>query len=217
MPTFDLVTLGEPIICLDACGRRLEDTGELHVSVGGAECNVAIGLARLGHRSAVIGRVGADPFGRAVRRRLMAEQVDVSGLTVDTEAPTALLFEEETFRGPDVHYGRAGAAGARTSPDDIPPALANGARRIHVTGVTAALGPGPRRAVAELMTAGRDAGATLSYDANFRRKLAPADDLNSTFDELTPLADEVFLGWGEVALLARGAEASIRSFAVVAR
>ena len=198
----DLLTLGEPIVCLDSRGVRLDDATVLHVGLGGAECNVAIGLARLGHRAAVIGRVGDDPFGRAVRRRLRAEGVDATNLVIDGAAPTAVLFKEQTYRGAEVHYRRTGCAGSRLGVDDVDAAIAADARAVHVTGVTAALGAGPRDAVAHLMQSAVAAGARVSFDANLRRKLASADELVDMFHSLCVHADDVLMGWGEASLIA---------------
>jgi len=198
----DLLTLGEPIVCLDTHGTRIDNGSVLHVALGGAECNVAIGLARLGHTSAVIGRVGADAFGRTARRRLLAEGVDVSNLVVDETAPTAVLFKEQTARGSEVHYRRAGCAGSLVSVADVDALVVELARCVHVTGVTAALGPGPRAAVGYLMRSAREAGARVSFDANLRRKLAADDELVEMFHELCSHADDVLIGWGEAALIA---------------
>ena len=117
----ELVTLGECLAALVAA-----DPGPLAESqtfvrhVAGAEANVAVGLARLGHRSAFIGRVGDDGFGQAILRRLRGEHVDVSGLTVDPSAPTGVYFRERRMLGAvEVVYHRRGSAGSRLSPADV--------------------------------------------------------------------------------------------------
>ena len=72
----------------DRHGTRAARRGaafERHVA--GAEANVAVGLARLGHSVAYIGRVGGDGFGTAIVRKLRGEGVDVGHLAVDAEAP----------------------------------------------------------------------------------------------------------------------------------
>ena len=62
----EVVSLGEPLVQLSPpSGRRLQSTGTLEVHTAGAEMNVAVGLARLGHRSAFVGRVGRTPSVRA--------------------------------------------------------------------------------------------------------------------------------------------------------
>jgi len=67
----DVVTFGETMAALRAQGA-LRLGGNLGLSVAGAESNVAIGLARLGHRVRWAGRVGADELGALVLRTLRA-------------------------------------------------------------------------------------------------------------------------------------------------
>lgn len=211
----DLLTIGEPIVCLDTRGQRLDHATTLHVSLGGAECNVAIGLARLGLRTSLVGRIGDDPFGRAARRRLLAEEVDVSHLAIDDAAPTAVLFKEQTFRGVEVHYRRAGCAGSRIALADVETLPVEQARAVHVTGVTGALGAGPRAAVVRLAQRASANGARVSLDANFRLKLAAVDELVDMFHAVSVHADDVLMGWGDAALVAGDdAEEGIRSMMV---
>lgn len=91
----EVVTLGECLIAFVATtpGPLAEVTAFERV-VAGAEANVAVGLARLGHRVPFVGRVGADGFGETIARRLRGEAVDIAGLTVDPEAPTGHMFRE---------------------------------------------------------------------------------------------------------------------------
>jgi hypothetical protein len=61
----DAVTLGEPLAQLSPpSGRRLQVTGSPEVHAAGTEVDGAGGLARLGHRSAVVG--GRPQYRRAV-------------------------------------------------------------------------------------------------------------------------------------------------------
>lgn len=191
------LTVGEPLICLDSGSRRLDETSTLTKSVAGAECNVAVGLARLGHAASMIGRVGNDPLGREVRRCLRGEGVDVQHVKTDESRPTGLLLKERYSSGTaDVYYYRDGSAGSALVPDDVPTDL-TGLRHLHVTGITLVLGDGPREATELLMTRAREAGARVSLDANFRHKLASVDQLVSCFESAAALADDVLLGWGE--------------------
>lgn len=72
MMPIDVLTLGEMMVALRADGS-LRVGGNLTLRLAGAESNVAIGLARLGHAVAWAGRVGADPFGDLILRELRAE------------------------------------------------------------------------------------------------------------------------------------------------
>lgn len=193
-----VVTLGEALICLDSGGQRLESAVHLTKSVGGAESNAAIGLARLGHDCRFVGRVGADPLGTQVQRTLRGEGVDVSALVRDPERATGLLLKQR--RGPrdvSVYYHRRGSAGAALDVGDVPVDAVAQSDLLHVTGVTLALGSGARKAVALAVEVARSNGVTVTLDANFRRKLCPLPELVEHFERLAPLADHLLVGWGE--------------------
>ena len=74
---------------------HLPDAGELVLAdqllltIGGCAANVAVDLVKLGVSAAVVGRVGADVFGRVVAEMLREERVDVSGLAVTPGVPTS--------------------------------------------------------------------------------------------------------------------------------
>ena len=170
---FDVVTVGEPLISLTGEPGRLERSRTLTKSIGGAESNVAIGLARLGLRVAFNSAVGADPLGDEVIARIRAEGVDVSNILRPRGRSTGLMIKE--FRGPGdvrVFYYRSGSAASAISFDDFAEVAA---RRLHFTGITLAVGSRARETafarVAELAER-----TTISFDPNFRMKLAPLED-----------------------------------------
>ena len=210
----DVLTLGEALIGLDSGGCRLESAQTLTKSVGGAESNTVIGLARLGHRTAFVGRVGDDPFGREVERTLRGEGVDVTRLVRDVSRPTGLMLKERLDGRVSVHYYRAGSAGGALDVSDVDVDMVVRARILHLTGITLALGPGPRKAALAAATAARSAGVTVTLDANFRHKLATADELVSQFEEIAVLADHVLLSWSEAVVCAgSGDEAAVHAYA----
>ncbi|WP_262403505.1 PfkB family carbohydrate kinase [Actinomadura sp. CNU-125] len=90
----DVLTVGETMMALRSTGPIRLGSG-FTTSIAGAESNVAIGLARLGHAAAWAGRVGADEPGRLVTRTLRAEGVDVSGVRRDGSAPTGVIMFEQ--------------------------------------------------------------------------------------------------------------------------
>lgn len=198
----DFLTLGEPLLCFDSGDLPLSATDAVRFYAVGAESNVAIGLARLGWGAAYVGRVGGDSAGRIVVRTLRGEGVDVSSLRTIPSAVTGLLIKEGDGPGRvAVTYHRAGSAGATLDLADLPADMA-GLRRLHVTGITLVVSDSARAATLEAMRRARAAGARVSLDANFRRKLAADTALVAAFDQAAPLADEVFLGRSEAALCA---------------
>jgi 2-dehydro-3-deoxygluconokinase len=194
----DLLTVGEPLICLSAAGR-LAASPSLTKSLGGAEANVAIGLARLGLSAAYVSRVGTDPFGDEVLRTLRGEGVDVSRVQRSPTRPTGLMVKE--LRSPHdvrVHYYRQGSA--VTELDGIGEAPA--ARHVHATGITLALGAGPAAAVGDLLTAAAAMGATVSLDPNIRLKLWSLDDAVAALRVILPQVDDLLLSEAEALALA---------------
>ena len=141
----EVVTLGEVMVALVAAEPGpLAENGSFLRHVAGAEANVAVGLARLGHRAAFIGRVGSDAFGTAIRRRLLGEGIDCSCLAVDPTGPTGILIRERRFLGSaEVLYYRRDSAGSHVSEGDVQHAAGLGlfgtARWLHLTGITPAL------------------------------------------------------------------------------
>ena len=194
----DLLTLGEPLVCLTSRGR-LAASPTMVKSIGGAELNVAIGLARLGLRTAYVSRVGSDAFGDEVVRTLRGEGVDVSRVQRSAQRQTGLMVKE--LRGPEdarVHYYRQGSAVTELDGlADAPPA-----RCVHATGITLALGDGPARAVRDLLSHARATGASVSFDPNFRLKLWPLDDAVAAVREILPSVDDLLLSEAEALAIA---------------
>jgi 2-dehydro-3-deoxygluconokinase len=175
--TIEVVTLGECLISLIAAQPgSLAEAALFERQIAGAEANVAVGLARLGHSVVYIGRVGGDGFGAAIVRRLRGEGVDVSQLEVDPAATTGLMLRERRVLGAaEVVYARTGSAGSRLTPDDVQRAEADGVfgqgRWLHLTGITPALSEMARAAVDLALELAKAAAMTVSFDVNLRRRL----------------------------------------------
>ena len=196
------MTFGETMAALRGTGP-LRLGGDLTLSIAGAESNVAIGLARLGHQVAWVGRVGDDELGQLVLRTLRAEQVDVTAAVVDTERPTGLLiFEPRIADTVRVAYYRAGSAGGALGPDDVLPHLRPGLRLLHVTGVTAALGPQAAEALRQAVRCAHDLGAQVSLDVNYRSRLWPGDRAREVLQPLAAQVDLLFASDDELRLVA---------------
>jgi 2-dehydro-3-deoxygluconokinase len=198
----DLLTVGEPLICLSADGR-LAASPTLAKSIGGAEANVAIGLARLGLRTAYVSRVGCDPFGDEVVRTLRGEGVDVSRVQRSARRPTGVMVKElRSPRDVRVHYYRQGSAATELDAvGELPRA-----RHVHATGITLALGAGPAAAVHELLSAARAMGASVSFDPNFRLRLWSLEDAVTAVREILPGVDDLLLSEAEALALAGAGE-----------
>jgi 2-dehydro-3-deoxygluconokinase len=203
----EVVTLGECLASLVATtSGPLAEATSFERYIAGAEANVAVGLARLGHSVAYIGRVGPDGFGTAIHRRLRGEGVDVDHLTIDPDAPTGVMFRERRALGAAaVVYHRAGSAGSRLSTDDVDRAAGDGvfdgARWLHLTGITPALSPTASAAAIRARDLARDAGLQVSLDVNLRRRLWSDVEAAPVLRELATGVDVVLGSPDELAVI----------------
>jgi 2-dehydro-3-deoxygluconokinase len=201
----ELVAFGEALIALVArSAGPLHEASEFSAHVAGAESNVAVGVARLGHRVSFAGRVGDDAFGSMILRRLRAEGVATGHLVRDSAAPTGLLFRNlREFPPPEVVYRRGGSAGSRLAPDDVRAALAGlpPGTVVHVSGVTPALSESCRAALAVLASTAQARELRLFVDVNYRARLWSADVAVPVLRNLVASASIVTASRAEAALL----------------
>jgi 2-dehydro-3-deoxygluconokinase len=198
----DVLTMGETMAALRATGPiRLGSA--MTPSAAGAESTVAIGLARLGHRAGWVGRVGDDEFGELVLRTLRAEGVDLSHARVDPDGrPTGLMAREHRVGSLiRVNYHRTGSAGSALEPGDVLPALDDGPRVLHLTGITPALSPSAAQAVQAAARRAHDVGVTVSFDVNYRSRLWPARRAREILLPLAELADVLIASSDELHLV----------------
>ncbi|HEV3477765.1 MAG TPA: 5-dehydro-2-deoxygluconokinase, partial [Rubrobacteraceae bacterium] len=96
MSELEVITIGRVSVDLypEQIGVSLPEVKTFAKSLGGSATNVAVAAARLGHRSAVITRVGDDGFGEYVRAALEGFGVDPRWVSTDPDLRTPLAFCE---------------------------------------------------------------------------------------------------------------------------
>jgi len=92
----EVITIGRVGVDLypEQIGVSLAEVRSFAKSLGGSPTNVAVAAARLGHRAAVITKVGDDPFGTYVREALRAFGVDARWVGTDPRHRTPIVFCE---------------------------------------------------------------------------------------------------------------------------
>jgi 2-dehydro-3-deoxygluconokinase len=184
---------------------RLEQTTHLDVEVGGAESNVAIGLARLGLRVAWLSRLTANPLGRVLVQSIAQQGVDTSWVVWTDDDRVGLLFLEEGKmpRGSRVYYDRRHSAVSRMRPEELPAAVfrPDGARLLHLTGITVALSPSLAATAHQAMQRAKAAGWLLSFDINYRQQLWDPATAAQGCEPFASAADILFLPRGDACLL----------------
>jgi len=169
-----VVTFGEVLMRLASLEQqRLSQATSLVLHVGGAEANVAVSLACLGTPARLVTRLPDNALGQAALQHLLRHGVETSAVFRGGPRLGLYFLEPGAGQRPGrVIYDRAGSAFAALDPEQLDAeALLDGARWFHWTGITPALGEGPRRALTALCEAARERGAQISCDLNYRRTL----------------------------------------------
>ena len=199
-PAPEVLTFGEAMAMFVAgTPGSLDEVEHYSRSLAGAETNVATGLARLGHSTGWIGRVGDDPFGRFIHTALSSTGIDTAHVTVDPQAPTGFQIKSHAGGGdPEVVYFRKNSAGSRLAWDPALESYLGGARHLHVTGIPLALSPSTRDFAFRAVRVARDHGVTISFDTNLRPVLWPTTaEMIDVTHQMVALADIVLPGASE--------------------
>ncbi|MEX2149155.1 MAG: 5-dehydro-2-deoxygluconokinase [Steroidobacteraceae bacterium] len=150
----DFICLGRAAVDLYGLerGARLEDSQTFAKYLGGSSANVAVGLARLGLRVAMLTRVGDEHMGRFVRDTLAAEGVDVAAVRTDLSRLTGLVLLgiEDAGHFPHIFY-RENCADMALEAVDVDAAPFATAKALALTGThlsTDTVRQASRRAIA---------------------------------------------------------------------
>ncbi|WP_040950300.1 sugar kinase [Gorillibacterium massiliense] len=200
--SLDIITFGESMGLLFPEGvRGIGQGGSMAQSFGGAESNVAIGLARLGCRAGWCGQVGDDPLGAGILKALRGEGVDVSHGKQTNIAPTGLMLREAVRGKVSVYYYRAGSAASRMTPADLDASYIADAKILHLTGITPALSGSCLDTVREAIAIAKNSGVKICFDPNLRLKLWTLEQARPVLLELAASADYFLPGFDELKLL----------------
>ncbi|PSP73594.1 sugar kinase [Halobacteriales archaeon QS_3_64_16] len=200
----DVLTLGETMVLLNpARSGPMKYLTEFRKQLGGAESNVAIGLARLDHDVGWFSALGDDPHGDYVKSFVRGEGVDVSTVQTDPERPTGLMFKERAALGEtSVYYYRQGSAASAMTPADLPRNSLAEANYLHFTGITPALSESCHETVERAISIAGEGDARITFDPNVRRKLWDSESrMRSVLTNLIAESDVVFPGTDEGELL----------------
>jgi 2-dehydro-3-deoxygluconokinase len=189
-----VVTFGEIMLRLSPPGfERFFQSPLLTATFGGGEANVAISLAQFGLRSAYVTALPAHAIGEAAVRTLRSEGVDTSHVVRGGER-VGIYFAETgaSQRASTVIYDRAHSAISGLAADAVDwDSVMSDAAWFHVTGITPALGERAAAATAAAIGAARRAGARVSVDLNFRKKLWSEAQAQATMKPLMKHVDVV--------------------------
>ncbi len=178
--TYDVVTFGEAMVRLSPPSfQKLEQARSLDLQVGGAELNVAVGVNRLGMKSAWVSKLPKNGLGYLIRNRVQEAGVDCSQVVWSDKGRAGLYFVEfgSSPRASSVLYDRAHSAISTIQSGEVDWArIFSGSKHFHISGITPALSASASGVTVEAIRAAKREGLTVSYDLNYRKKLwSPAD------------------------------------------
>ena len=211
----DVISAGETMVLgIPPRPGRLRHAGGLELKIGGAESNLAIALSRLGLSTGWASYLGDDEPGQLVLDHIRAEGVDTSQVRRITGHPTGLYLREQVGTDVRVYYYRQGSAASMMQRGAFDPGYLEGAKFVHLTGITPALSNDCRAFTLWAAREAHAAGARVSFDVNYRSKLWGTEEVREFVEEILPDVYLLFFGDEEArALWGRDDEALVRDLA----
>ena len=171
MKKFDVTALGELLIDFTENGLSAQGNHLLEANPGGAPCNVLAMLAKLGKKTAFIGKVGDDFLGRHLKNVVEEVGIDTRNLLLDDKVHTTLAFVHTYPDGDrDFSFYRNPGADMNLCADEINEELIAQSRIFHF-GSLSLTHPGIREATKKALRIAREQGCLISYDPNLRPPL----------------------------------------------
>jgi len=199
-----VVTLGESMALFRSTEMgRLETKSSVSLGFGGAESNVAIGLARFGFDTTWISRLGDDALGNLVGNGIRGQGVRLFA-DRDPDRPTGLMVREVLRHGESkVYYYRTNSAASYMQPKLVEGFDWSGTNLFHTTGITAAISVGGAQTVLAALNLAKKSRAICSYDINFRSKLISPELAAENSMKALEFVDYFFGSEDEILLLSQ--------------
>ena len=171
MKKYDVTALGELLIDFTENGKSAQGNPLFEANPGGAPCNVLAMLAKLGHKTAFIGKVGNDYFGSQLKEAITEVGIDAACLRVDDTVHTTLAMVHTYPDGDrDFSFYRNPGADMMLTESEIPEDLIHDSKIFHF-GTLSMTHEGVRAATKRAISIAEEAGAILSFDPNLRPPL----------------------------------------------
>ncbi len=211
---FDLLAVGETVVDLISVEESGSFAGAENFRryFGGSPANIAMNLANLGRKTALISRVGSDGLGEYLINILKERGVDVSGISRDEKNNTTIILVTRSQESPEFLAYRG--ADSNISPGQISADRVSEARIIHLSSFALTV-PRGRQTIEKVIKIARDKNKIISLDPNYRpqlwrgREIGPEyiKQLLAEVDIVKPSLDDASFLFGE-----RSREAYINKF-----
>ena len=192
MKKYDVTALGELLIDFTENGKSSQGNPLFEANPGGAPCNVLAMLAKLGHKTAFIGKVGNDFFGEQLRTAIKEAGIDDTGLCTDENIHTTLAMVHTYPDGDrDFSFYRNPGADMMLNKAEIREDILKDTKIFHF-GTLSMTHEGVREATKAAIHIAEEAGAVISFDPNLRPPL---------WESLDEAREQVLYGLGHCQIL----------------
>ncbi len=195
----DITTIGEILIDLTQTGTGEQGVPLFAANPGGAPANVAVAAARLGAKTAFIGKVGRDPLGDFLTRTLRESGVDVSQVRGGAQPTTMAVVSVSPSGERSFRFMRG--ADRDLSPEEVRSEMVEQSKILHFGSVSLTSGLA-RSATVYAARHAHHSGVLVSYDPNYRAALWNSEESAAEWMRLPlPLVDLLKLSEEELPLL----------------
>lgn len=171
MKQYDIVCLGELLIDFSETAASNQEHFQFNANPGGAPANIAAMAARLGCRTAFIGKLGQDFFAPYLIHALQAQNIDTTAVVCDPDWRTTLAFVKNSADGDrEFAFFRQPGADSMLSKADIDTNVIKGCRIFHFGSLSLTNEP-VRSATAFALQQAKAESKIISFDPNFRQSL----------------------------------------------
>lgn len=196
---YDVVGMGELLIDFTMNGQSEQGNNMFEACPGGAIPNVLSMLSKLGRKTAYIGKVGNDQFGRLLGDTLEEVGIDRTGLVVDEEVNTTLAFVH-TFPDGDREFSfyRKPGADMMLATEEVNYDLIRQAKVFHLGTLSMTSEP-VLSATKKALEVAKEAGCMITFDPNLRPPLWKSlDDAKAAMEYVFPYCDVLKISDNEI-------------------
>ncbi|WP_308778783.1 carbohydrate kinase [Blautia argi] len=171
MKKYDVTAMGELLIDFTENGFSKQGNPLFEANPGGAPCNVLAMLSKLGYKTAFVGKVGNDIFGRQLKVAIEEVGIENGFLLVDEKIHTTLAIVHTLEDGDrDFSFYRNPGADMMLTEDEVPENLIANSRMFHF-GTLSMTHEGVRAATKKAVQIARKSDCIISFDPNLRPPL----------------------------------------------
>ena len=210
---YDIITIGEILveILTEKLNQEFSAPGTLLGPFPSGAPAIAIDqAARMGAKTAIIAKIGADDFGLLNRERLRRDGVDVSYIVETAENVTGTAFVtyfQDGSRKFIFHFTHA--ACGELCPADVKEELVKNTKYIHIMGCSVTGSPDMGEAIIRAARLAKKHNVGISFDPNIRPELLRGRIMDY-YREIIDYADILLTGRNELAFIFNETDSAIR-------